>query len=795
MKTRIISTGLLALFLTLFPYSTRTFVHTNRSYTNQAPTTVTAKLEFLSRVLGDFQAVDISGNYAYINIGDKLAVVDVTNKSSPIVEGQSEPLSSSIQDIFVAGDYAYVAAGNDGLYIVNVATPSNPTLTGYLPPTTSDIFWEARSVVVQGDYAYIAAYAEGLRVINVALKSNPYEVTYSDISGLGLDVAISGGYLYMAAYSGMHIYDISAPASPSYQTTFTDSVGNVNNVALSGNYAYLVANNKTYSAKWFLRVVDVTSPTSPVEKGKTADINSQIYDLSPMGSKVYIGYSNSMVEVQVSNPDAPLAGSGYSLGGGQPVSLKTASNYAFISGVQNFHIVDVTQFPFERMGMLSSAGGCEVITASGTHAYYGNGTQGMGILNVADRENPQPLSYLATSKTTYAKSIYLRGATAFVGSSYGLSIVDISDPTAPSEINAYLGGDIREMEAAGDYLFTTTNAGMSVADISDLSNPFWAKNLALNAWGSGLDLQGNTVYFADATSGVRAIDVSNPLLPYPIGLYDPDPPEPYFTDIVADGDTAYATDFYEDKLHRLDIQTATPTYSGEYAPLEDPQNLAIEDNPWLGAEKRFALIADGLGGVKLLEVTPGTAPYLIHHLYLPGYVENLSVDGSYVYVANVENGAAILWQLRDIVTGTLTTSGGSLFSTSGDTEIIVPNGAFTGTIKLNYRLLWTDQDTEDLVGIGHTIDIRAVYSDTGKTAHLAPGKSIDVVIHYTDTGMAVENTLAMYGWDASSAAWTQDGVSSILYAGSNQIEAEVEHLSMFAVLGETNRIWLPLVVK
>jgi hypothetical protein len=78
---------------------------------------------------------------------------------------------------------------------------------------------------------------------------------------------------------------------------------------------------------------------------------------------------------------------------------------------------------------------------------------------------------------------------------------------------------------------------------------------------------------------------------------------------------------------------------------------------------------------------------------------------------------------------------------------------------------------------------------------LAPGKSIDVVIHYTDTGMAVENTLAMYGWDASSAAWTQDGVSSILYAGSNQIEAEVEHLSMFAVLGETNRIWLPLVVK
>ena len=61
--------------------------------------------------------------------------------------------------------------------------------------------------------------------------------------------------------------------------------------------------------------------------------------------------------------------------------------------------------------------------------------------------------------------------------------------------------------------------------------------------------------------------------------------------------------------------------------------------------------------------------------------------------------------------------------------------------------------------------------------------------------MAIENTLAMYGWDPSSAAWTQDNVSSILHAASNQIEANIEHLSLFAVLGETMRTWLPLVLK
>ena len=53
----------------------------------------------------------------------------------------------------------------------------------------------------------------------------------------------------------------------------------------------------------------------------------------------------------------------------------------------------------------------------------------------------------------------------------------------------------------------------------------------------------------------------------------------------------------------------------------------------------------------------------------------------------------------------------------------------------------------------------------------------------------------MYGWDASSAAWTQDNVSSILDTGLDQIEAEVEDLSLFAVLGETMRTWLPLVLK
>jgi len=59
----------------------------------------------------------------------------------------------------------------------------------------------------------------------------------------------------------------------------------------------------------------------------------------------------------------------------------------------------------------------------------------------------------------------------------------------------------------------------------------------------------------------------------------------------------------------------------------------------------------------------------------------------------------------------------------------------------------------------------------------------------------VEDTRGLHWWDEDAGTWTQQGISSSVNVTADLVTAQVEHLSLFAVLGETNRICLPLVLR
>ena len=57
---------------------------------------------------GTTYAVEVSGNYAYTSQGDDFVVLDISNKTAPVEVGRIET-SGTIEDIALAGNYAYVA--------------------------------------------------------------------------------------------------------------------------------------------------------------------------------------------------------------------------------------------------------------------------------------------------------------------------------------------------------------------------------------------------------------------------------------------------------------------------------------------------------------------------------------------------------------------------------------------------------------------------------------------------------------------------------------------------------------
>jgi len=138
--------------------------------------------------------------------------------------------------------------------------------------------------------------------------------------------------------------------------------------------------------------------------------------------------------------------------------------------------------------------------------------------------------------------------------------------------------------------------------------------------------------------------------------------------------------------------------------------------------------------------------------------------------------------------------GGTLTSYNNDTTIQIPPGAITDTVVLTYTPAYIMPPGGNLTGIGHEFDVTAVYSSTNQLANIVPGQTYTLTVQYTDAekGAAIENTLALYYWDGSQ--WVKEP-SSVVDIAANTITAHPDHFSKWAVLGETRRVYLPLILK
>ena len=164
--------------------------------------------QFVGHLGGEMNTVAISGTLAFMGMGAYLTVIDASIPISPTQIGHVMPSSGLVQDVALAGDYAYVASAWAGLYVISIATPTAPLVVGHAPGN-------AVNVTVVGDYAYVAAGDDGLRVISVANPTAPGEVGIFDTLGNAIGVAGGGQNAYVTAgRGGFRIPHHADPAGP-----------------------------------------------------------------------------------------------------------------------------------------------------------------------------------------------------------------------------------------------------------------------------------------------------------------------------------------------------------------------------------------------------------------------------------------------------------------------------------------------------------------------------------------------------------------------------------------------------
>jgi hypothetical protein len=176
------------------------------------------------------------------------------------------------RDVFVQGDYAYLADWDGDLKIVDVSDPANPELTAYC-----DIGYPCYSIQVSGDYAYVGSI--GIIVIDISDPMASKIIAACSTGGLTYDLFMSGDQLFAAAisgdsrYSGLKVIDISDPYHL-YEAGFFHTSERPFGVSALGDYA-IVADDELG-----INIIDVSDRDNITKAG--------FYDTPGSANKVFV---------------------------------------------------------------------------------------------------------------------------------------------------------------------------------------------------------------------------------------------------------------------------------------------------------------------------------------------------------------------------------------------------------------------------------------------------------------------------------------------------------------------------
>jgi len=747
-------------------------------------------VQLVAHIGGITLDVAVEGSYLYAGEGPSLSILDISSPHSntPHLVSRIGPLDSGVvQSVAVSGTHAYVTAGSC-LWIIDASTPSKSTVaSSYCPSWFSGTMNE---VAVAGDYAYIAAADYGLMIVNVSDPQHPAEAgTFSTYAADG--VAVSGNYAYVAdGTNGLRIVNVSNPTAPSEAGSYAPSGFWANRVVVEGNYAYVAAGYNTgdQATAWDgLAVINISDPANPDHVGtyKMYDQPAYPYDVVVNSGFAYmVDYNLSRLYiVNVATPTSPNE-VGYYHTPGWAQGVAVAKGYAYVADkTRGVQVVDVSD-PYgpKGAGSYETLGEPQAVVVSGDRAYVADASYGLRILDVRTPENPVVEGSFATRA---AKNVAVAGGYVYVVNDpctgRCFQVLNVADPTSPFEVGWYDTSWSLDVAVAGDYAYI---AGVNGLSIEDVSNP--AVPIPVGSYNPGtcyaVALAGHYAYVTE-WSGLHIVDVSNPSSPSEAASWNSSVSA---MDVAIDSSLAYIA---AGGLHIVSPELSGPHEVGAYAPGtgEDYQSVALDGS--------YAYIADWDRGLRVIDVSDSSNPDEVGYYDPPGGVgRGVAVHLGYIYLANDEYGLFIL-QFAPSASATIPESGGTLSSTPDQTMYTFPAGTFSTPVIVTHTLrLAGVPSTGNLTGIHHAFDLNAVYSDTGQPAQPASGKTYTVTIAYSDAekGATIEDTLALYYWDGSQ--WVKEP-SSVVDVAANTVTAHPNHFSLFAVLGETRRAYLPVVLK
>ncbi len=472
-------------------------------------------------------SIALVGDYAYIaNVTDyTLDIFNIQDPRNPEKVGaysllllpEPEYTSGIISSVRECGGHLCLAAGQDGLIIMDVTDPINPSVAGWLDTAPTS------GLVVDGTMVYLADDMEGIHVIDISDHKNPREVgliptriggwelsvnevverglfidedklyitdqtyglTIADVGNINglqrighymtpvpatlFEIRLDKNIAYIIGdWSGFRVVDVSDPENMR-ELAYDDERKNVSiptprGLVVREGYAYIA------DANYPLHIFSIDDPSKPVQVGALFDPAAPdgAYDIVLNGDLAYMSYWDNKKDADSRN-------------GIMVVDIKDASN------PKALNFVDVPNDGW-------------TLALAKEHLYMLDMNQDWRqkekkepiSLRVFDIANPQNPSCVNTIELPGAQNLsptdmVVDGERLYVRIlPTGVLVYNLKDPSNPElETSIPFMGGMPDIMKAGKYLFL---GGIMAYDISDFEKPeFAGQTGTLQAWDAVLD--------------------------------------------------------------------------------------------------------------------------------------------------------------------------------------------------------------------------------------------------------------------------------------------------------------------
>ena len=279
----------------------------------------------------DAKHIKLVDNMAYVADGSVLRIYDVSDPEASVEELGSLQLSDFIEDMTISEGYVYIANSVDGLSVVDISHPENPSLVGMENSlnVTPDAGYVTNTVAVVDDVAFTTI--DGLSKLvafDVADPANPVLLESEVVTVENSHSLVPfGTSLYRVNNGNLQVVDISDPANLTVQeVTFLHGT----DMAISDSIGYM----STLDGE--IRVIDLSAPLSPVQTGIALGLGEGT-GIAVTGDIVYMSNAFGIINVfDVSDLAAPVYLSQYKVNG---VVSDVAATEDYVFATNGFGLV------------------------------------------------------------------------------------------------------------------------------------------------------------------------------------------------------------------------------------------------------------------------------------------------------------------------------------------------------------------------------------------------------------------------------------------------------------------------